>query len=225
MLVAPTRQGDVIIDIPSWNDRFNRENLNIGMRISGGADSAILAYMLALFVKHQAPHLTIHPVTCIHPHKPFQLQFSTAVIAKIEELVGIRFAPHQTLMLPGVESYADEQAVLLTRLYRDKVIDCHMMGETMNPPLEVMNTWDGDSTGMPPERNLPQPVVTTNGSRFVPLRKHNKQSVYDLYMHFDVLDTLFPLTRSCEVRTFDFTSHCDDCAFCKERFWGFGRYI
>lgn len=224
MLAAPTRQGDVIIDIPLWNEHFDRKNLNVGMRISGGADSAILAYMLATYVKQQAPHLTIHPITCTNPAKPYQQEFAATVIAKIEELVGIKFATHQTLVLAGVGSYADEQVALLNRLYAERVIDCHIMGETMNPPQSVMDTWDGDSDGMPPERNISGPVIDTKGVGLRPLRQYHKQSVYDLYMHFDVLDTLFPLTRSCESLTFDFSSHCADCAFCKERFWGFGRY-
>jgi 7-cyano-7-deazaguanine synthase in queuosine biosynthesis len=47
--------------------------------------------------------------------------------------------------------------------------------------------------------------------------------VSELYDYFDLQNTLFPLTRSCEQYTDDFTQHCDNCWFCGERKWGFGR--
>lgn len=223
MITGSTRQGDVSVYVPEWNNHFDRRNMNVGMRISGGADSAIIAYMLALFVRDHAPHLKIHPITCEHPAKPYQIIFAKHVIAKIEELTGVKFEEHQTLKIPGVGEYADEQVVLLFSLYDRGLIDCHFMGETMNPPAEVMATWH--EPDMPPERNSPQEVADYNGKRFRPLRQSHKQSVNDLYVHFGVLDTLFPVTRSCEAITHDFSKHCEECSFCQERFWGFGRYI
>jgi 7-cyano-7-deazaguanine synthase in queuosine biosynthesis len=34
---------------------------------------------------------------------------------------------------------------------------------------------------------------------------------------------IFPITRSCESWTNDFSKHCGECWWCKEREWGFGR--
>ena len=65
-----------------------------------------------------------------------------------------------------------------------------------------------------------------------PLINIDKQGVKELYEKFGLLDTLYPLTRSCESFTDDFSKHCgeykdeqDVCWFCKERYWGFGRYV
>ena len=223
MIIGHTRQGDVIIDIPDYNENKKRNNLNIGMRISGGADSAIVAYMLALYVRDFKPHLKIHPITCEHPGKAYQIIFAKQVIAKIEELTGVKFQEHQTLKLPGVADYADEQVVLLNSLYENNIIDCHFMGETLNPPIEEVKLWSDPD--MPAERYIPEPIADYNGKRFRPLRQSNKRSVYDLYCHFGVLDTLFPVTRSCEAYTTDFSKHCEWCSFCQERFWGFGIYV
>ena len=223
MIIGKTRQGDVIVNVPDYNNNLKKRNENVGMRISGGADSAIVAYMLALFVRDYAPHLKIHPITCEHPLKPYQIIYAKQVISKIEELTGVNFQNHRTLKIPGIGVYADEQVVLLNKLYTDRVIDCHFMGETMNPPIEEMLKWTDPD--MPIERNLPEPVTDYNGKRFRPLRQSNKRSVCDLYVHFGVLDTLFPLTRSCEALTMDFTAHCTTCSFCQERLWGFGRFV
>jgi hypothetical protein len=222
MIVGKTQQGDVIVNVPNWNNNFDRQNLNVGMRISGGADSAIIAHMLALFVRDYAPHLKIYPITCEHPEKPYQIIFAKRVIAKIEELTSVKFEEHQTLKLPGVADYADEQYVLLESLYAQGKIDCHFMGETTNPPLEESKDWQ---IQMPPERFNLEPVTDLNGKRFRPLRQSHKKSVHDLYVHFGVLESLFPITRSCEELTHDFSKHCGWCAFCREREWGFGRYV
>lgn len=223
MITGHTRQGDVTIDIPDWNNNKKCKNINVGMRISGGADSAILAYMLALYVRDFKPHLKIHPITCEHPGKPYQIIFAKRVIEKIEELTGVIFQEHQTLIIPGTGVYADEQRVLLDRLYETNSIDCHIMGETLNPPISEMEKWTDPD--MPTERNIPEPIADLNGKRFRPLRQSHKKSVYDLYCHFGVLDTLFPVTRSCEAYTTNFESHCETCSFCQERLWGFGRFI
>lgn len=223
MISGTTRQGNVIIDIKDWNENRQCRNINVGMRMSGGADSSILAYMLALYVRDYKPHMKIHPITCEHPAKAYQVIFAKRVIEKITELTGVQFEQHRTLKIPGQGVYADEQVVLLNQLYTNSIIDCHIMGETMNPPQADMDLWSDPD--MPPERNVPEPVSDYNGKRYRPLRNSNKRSVYDLYVHFGVLDSLFPVTRSCESRTTDFSKHCEQCSFCQERLWGFGRFV
>lgn len=223
MLVAPTRQGNVIIDIPVWNNSFNKENKNIGLKISGGADSAILAYMIAVYCLNSNRQVTVYPITCENPVKPYQIIFAKRVIAKVEELTGFIFGNHYTDKLPGIGAYDEEQRVLLDTMYAEHIIDCHIMGETLNPPVSEMDKWI--IADMPPERNELAPVADLNGKRFKPLRHRNKQSIYDLYVHYNVLDSLFPITRSCEKLTHDFTHHCGTCSFCQERSWGFGKLI
>jgi hypothetical protein len=141
---------------------------------------------------------------------------------KITELTGVEFGEHFVAHLEGVD-YRTEQGVLQENLYKEKKIDIHYMGETMNPPLDVEADWDFDGAGRDKSRDsrgeTHVPVVI-----FKPFRNINKKTVAELYEHFGVLDTLFPLTRSCEILTLDFSKHCDRCWFCLERKWGFGRY-
>ena len=44
----------------------------------------------------------------------------------------------------------------------------------------------------------------------------------------ELLDSLFPLTYSCEgsiEATKHHTQHCKKCWWCQERYWAFGRYV
>ena len=58
--------------------------LRIGLKISGGADSALVAYMLAKYSEAERPDLKIYPITGVSEKKPFQAIFSKQVITKIE---------------------------------------------------------------------------------------------------------------------------------------------
>jgi 7-cyano-7-deazaguanine synthase in queuosine biosynthesis len=59
-----------------------------------------------------------------------------------------------------------------------------------------------------------------------PFANLDKKGIAELYEHFNLMDTLFPITKSCEAKTYDWTTpHCGTCWWCHERQWGFGRLI
>jgi hypothetical protein len=223
-MVIPTSQGDVVIDITNVDKFPFTEVINkVGIRLSGGADSAILAYMLAVYKRDYRPHITLHPITCINNQKPYQELFAKQVLKKITELTGVEFGEHFVEDVNG-ERYREDQGDFQEKLYKARKLDSHFMGETMNPPIGVEADWEFLGGGRDSTRDAPgdthTPVVI-----YKPLRNIDKKGVAELYKHFDVLDTLFPLTRSCELHTLDFTDHCGRCWFCLERHWGFGRYV
>ena len=56
----------------------------------------------------------------------------------------------------------------------------------------------------------------------------NKKWEAEVYKDLNLLDTLFPLTRSCEgsdYETGNYTFHCGKCWWCEERMWAFGRLV
>jgi len=230
-MIIPTSQGDVVIDItvlnkPPYNEVVN----NVGVRLSGGADSAILAYMLAIYKRDYRPHINLHPITCVNDKKPYQEIFAKNVIKKITELTGVEFGEHFVKDISG-DDYVGNQRKFVEELYSRKKLDIHFMGETMNPPLgiEEEEGWFFDGGGRDTSRDgLGQ--VHTPVCIYRPLRNINKRGTKELYDYFKVLDTLYPITRSCEMqldsRYFQsFDVHCDRCWFCLERKWGFGRYV
>ena len=228
-MVVPTSQGDVIIDVANFGTLPLLETVNnVGIRLSGGADSAILAYMLAVYKRDYRPHLVLHPITCINDQKPYQEIFAKKVLLKITELTGVEFDEHFVENVKG-ERYREDQGVFQEHLYKEKKIDIHFMGETMNPPIGTEKEWVFDGGGRDHSRD-------NTGETFIPvvmyrpIRNLDKRGVKELYDYFGVLDTLYPVTRSCEIRLDNklftgFDNHCGHCWFCLERFWGFGRYV
>ena len=73
--------------------------------------------------------------------------------------------------------------------------------------------------------SIHRPII--NGDWCFPFFNIDKIKIAEMYESLGLIDTLFPLTRSCELENppLNFLGHCDNCWWCKERFWGFKRLI
>ena len=80
-------QGTIEITVPS-------EAKNIGIKHSGGLDSTLISYMLALYKRDERPDVELIPMTVIASTKPFQWMYAHMSQKKIEELTGIKFKKH-----------------------------------------------------------------------------------------------------------------------------------
>lgn len=208
---------------------------NIGIKISGGADSAILCYILAKYKAEERPDINIHPMTAVNILKPYQLIFSKRVIEFCESEFNIKFSEHHTLD-PVMEgpALADAQNKLLYGLYDSKIIDCHAVGITANPLNDETTAHLFENPELrDTERDRDGILKQTEFSKannpfksFRPFANIDKKGIAELYEQFGLLDTLFPLTKSCEGFTSSWDSpHCGKCWWCQERQWGFGRLI
>jgi|TARA_B110000977_G_scaffold159883_1_gene203990 hypothetical protein len=201
----------------------------IGIKLSGGADSAIVCYMLAKYVMSERSDITIYPITGIADGKAYQKIFAEQVLLKITELTGVQFGTHYcaTVRTDSSPNYTLDQNTLVNSLYKNKLIDMHLAGITANPTKDEAPSLYEDVSLMPSDDRS----KTTNfrelvsGNSFRPLFNIDKRGVAEFYTTLGVLDELFPVTRSCEEYTNDFTVHCGRCWFCQEREWGFGRLI
>jgi len=212
-------QGDVVINMP-------KDKTRIGMRISGGADSSMLAYMMAVYKRDYRPDILLFPMTVVHPLKAYQAIFAQKALDKITELTGVGFEPLDAYYPDYEEPYnfVGRQSIASDDWHAKRNIHAHVMGETMNPPLEVEQAefiFSGGGRDLSRDGLVNDPDML---KRRV-FRNIDKKGVAELYRHFGILEDLFPITRSCEEHTDDFSKHCDICWFCKERFWGFGRYV
>ena len=214
------------------NDKTIEFNLpaqykNIGLKISGGADSAIVAYMLAKYIAEERPDMTIIPITVTHAQKNYQVEFSKKVMDFIEKQFDIKFGQQYVSMAAGEDDYTETQNRLVDKLFADNTIDCLYMGLTRNPPMEVMMTFAPMviEAGFPDRNHTKPKSQKISITRYAPLINMDKKEVAALFNQFDLIDTLFPLTRSCEDFVTEFNEHCKiRCFHCHERFWGFGRY-
>ena len=205
------------------------DETRIGLKISGGADSAIVAYMLALYAKTERPDLKIYPITGISEKKPFQAIFSQKVLAKIENLVDYKFSQCTAQSVRGDENYPLDQDKIVDMAYDKFQLHRHYAGITANPTeSEAPELFDQDEFGnawFNDRQKSTQLKSTVTGKSHRPLINVDKRGVAEHYNTLGVMEELFPLTRSCELHTTDFTQHCGECWFCRERYWGFNRYV
>jgi len=219
-MIIKNSQQDIIID-------ESNDVKVIGLKISGGADSAIVGYMLCKYVTEERPDIKILPITTIHTGKPFQEIYSKRVVAFLKEQFGDIFLEHQTNQCDELgETYVTSQEQLLKSCYKNKQIGvgAHYTGITANPPLEITETFG--HAGPDDDRN--GKMFETHGIRWrKPLANIDKKGVAELYHSLGVFDTLFPITRSCEAwakhEEYNIDKHCGTCWWCKERHWGFGK--
>ena len=205
---------------------------NICISISGGADSAILLYMLINYCEEYRPDAEIHIITASNPLKGWKnAKWSTNVIDTILHLTKTNLIKsHHTVYSeedPRQELTSTEKMIQIKHGVTF-IID----GTTQNPAVEISNTFG------PPTLKKRNPghgrdiwwTSDTGVKYFVPFMHVDKRMVAHLYKHFDMLDALFLFTRSCEwhnSNTFDSPNpgdgHCGKCWWCKEREWAFGR--
>jgi 7-cyano-7-deazaguanine synthase in queuosine biosynthesis len=217
-MIIKNSQQDIEFNLPSHYK-------NVGIKISGGADSAIIAYMLSKYVNEERNDIRITPITVNHEGKAYQETFSKRIIKHLTRVFGDIYNNHQVGYCPEGSQYTSSQGTLVKSLYDKKIIEAHYVGITCNPPNEIMDIigWNGPADDRSPSETF-RPIVNGDNTSFKPLVNIDKRGVAELYSTLGVLDTLFPLTRSCEDFTDDFSKHCGECWFCKERYWGFNTY-
>ena len=224
------------------------------LSLSGGCDSGIISYIAAKMIvdNNWQDTVELYAMTGDSDSKPFNIQFAKQIIKKVEELTGVKFLKHytRTIKADTTENYTLDQISIMYEAYKDVGWGLFWHGITQNPPadpndpraMHMVNTIDPQ--GPDDDRNAqdkPRPGFTEEHfpeypnenlslNRVHPLINLHKKSVADVYKQFGLMDSLFPVTRSCEnpdpLKTNNFTTHCEtDCWWCWERHWGFDRII
>jgi tRNA(Ile)-lysidine synthase TilS/MesJ len=218
-------------DIIEFNDiTIPTHTKKIGIKLSGGADSSMVCYMLVKYLKETRPDVTIYPITAVVLAKPYQKIFAKQIVNKISELLDYKnFGEHFVAYTKTRESHEclEVQKTLLNWLYDTNRIDMHLNGISAVPNIEDAPELckEIEETG-PTDNRFKETIKKNqrNGIAFSPFINTDKKGIAEYYTNLGVLEELFPLTRSCEEKTTDFTQHCGNCWWCKERYWAFGRY-
>lgn len=199
---------------------FNNISLDIhpgpiGISVSGGADSAILLYILMKYSLDP-----IHVFSCsskeknrISPHVALDVIDKCIDLTKNSNVNHhIYFVDKQTLSswMAGLILYVN-----------NKLVEIMYTGVTSMPPQEVTESF-GVSNGLEDKRSPKdiRPLYYPN-KIYTPFFNIDKRQICELYKELGVLDELYPVTRSCENLYFT-SGHCGQCWWCKERLWGFG---
>ena len=194
---------------------------DLGVNLSGGVDSSLLLYILMKFSKNK-----IHAFT-ISSDEKYRINSKTSVdvINRCIDLTGNFNISHHTLYQPLQN--VDNLHYLPKQFLTDCRIDMMYTGITANPPIEVCNTFADDRIESR-DFEISKQTVFEKERYYNPWANYHKQIIRDIYKHFEILDSLFPLTRSCEYYRTDthdiaVNYHCGQCWWCQERLWGFGR--
>ena len=117
------------------------------------------------------------------------------------------------------------------RKHYGKFMEVCYMGVTQNPPKDTMAEWDTADWSHKYRNNTTKEfeVLPNVGNIYMPWTNINKRYVAAIYRAQGLLDTLFPVTYSCEWYAKDGNDpgmdHCKKCWWCFERYWGFNRYV
>lgn len=193
---------------------------SVGVSLSGGADSAILSYILMSHYTHP-----IHFFTVASKEKNLiTVKHSTNVIKKCIELTGNSNVFHHITYVE--KQKRDAFFHFLIESKENLNLDIMHTSTTNVPETSILNSFSMQLSADLLTRRSPyikKPLLSHNNKIYHPFANLNKKDIKSLYENLNVLEELFPLTRSCE-STSEFNKHCQSCWWCQERFWAFGRF-
>jgi len=188
----------------------------IGICLSGGADSSLLLYILMTHTDQP-----IHAFTC-GAQKTLRAtaRASQQVLHRCMELTGnINVTQHTWF----VEKNNNRSALLaMPRQFMElQWVNSVYLAETANPQLEQVSQFHDGALMHDIRDPLVQRQPWEPDGVYVPWTMVNKQGIASMYRELNLMQSLFPVTRSCNSKTCGY-GHCGACWFCSERQWGFG---
>ncbi len=184
----------------------------IGVSCSGGADSSVLLYILmSQCIK------PIHIFTCASKLKNYNSAFTTAeVIDRCIHLTGNNNVFHHV-------HYVDEQTKE-NLFYPDEFKNVYLLytAVTQNPPSEISSKFYNKISEQEREPGSIKALYADENRLYMPFSNIDKREIFNIYKELNLLETLFPVTRSCESLSLT-KGHCGQCWWCEERLWAFGK--
>ena len=226
------------------NIPFDQNWKNVAISVSGGADSALLAYLICSQVITQSVHIISHKR--MWKTRPWQSHDSLNVYSwLLKRFSNIKFVKHTNFIAPDIEygnigpKLTDEYGKQVSgdniqqRSFAEYIcfsenINAYYNGVTRNPKLSMfdgMRERDIDPTDENKhlERMIHMGVEVLHPFRFI-----DKSEIVRKYKELNLMD-LFEITRSCEgeFNGIDYTTYttgqyvptCGECFWCKEREW------
>lgn len=210
----------------------------IGIHVSGGADSAILLYIVCRYIKDNDLDITVLPITSCIIQKPIMMEGTFRVTNKVRELFNydIPFLLDNFLYYRGRKIFKFTNEVhknMLSEGVVDMIIGAGT-GWASEIVLKTNNMWYDRPLWRDKELNPSQyePILEEDGTPtgytiYKPFIRVDKKFTVEMYDLYGVRDTLFPVTRSCIdkfSKTEGWSKPCKKCWWCRERYWAFGEY-
>lgn len=220
-------------------------NWNIAVSVSGGADSALLAYLLSSFAtKDQTIHIINH--TRMWKTRPWQQYDALGVYEYLlEKFPNLTYVYHKNFIAPELEygnigpNLTDEYGKKVSgdniqqRAYAEFI--CHKYNltayynaVTRNPRSNVFNGMQERDIEPTKENKHLEYMIHMGRVASHPFRFVDKSWIVKQYKRLEITE-LFDITRSCEGEfdSLDYKNYipkqyvplCNNCFWCKEREW------
>jgi hypothetical protein len=230
------------------NISFDTKWRNVAIALSGGADSALLAYMICQKATEENYDIIVHVINHVRcwKTKPWQQHNADVVYNWLfQKFYQITFKRHTNFIAPELEygnigpNLTDEYGKqvsgdnIQSRAYAEYIckkhnIDAFYNGVTRNPRLALLNSMD-ERDIEPTEDNKHLLEMKHMGfMAYHPFRFIDKSEIIKMYNELGIMD-LFEITRSCEgeITGINYTNYipgqyvpvCGECFWCKEREW------
>lgn len=229
---------------------FDQNWKSVAISVSGGADSALLAYLVCDLAKEH--ETTIHIINHIRMWKtrPWQQYDGERVYNWLfQRFYHTKFVRHINLIAPDVEYgnmgpiIKDEYGKMVSgdnaqqRAYAEFVchkhnVDVYYNAVTRNPKgINLGGMVERDINPTEDNKHLTE-MIHMGRKVFHPFRFIDKSEIVKTYKELDLMD-LFNITRSCEgeFEGIDYTNYkpgqyvptCGECFWCKEREWAIAQ--
>lgn len=214
--------------------KLNLTTKNVGVFLSGGADSAIILYLICHHISKNDLDITISIARTVHHIRSWQEEYSNEVLNFIKgHFPNIKWGTIITDWATGSSQseYLDSQS----RSYKQLRVEYDNLvmysGVTLNPPEALgKDIWKAIWKDRASNRDWERydewiPIENINGPNITscsPFCLHDKRAVLAFYKKYDLLDSLLPITRTCEgwaEWTENYTKECKQCWWCIERNW------
>jgi 7-cyano-7-deazaguanine synthase in queuosine biosynthesis len=236
------------------NIHYDSNWKNVAISLSGGADSALLAYMVCVLASQQDHNVTIHIINHVRcwKTKPWQEDDADHIFQWLfQRFYHTKFVRHTNFIAPELEygnigpNLTDEYGKKVSgdniqqRAYAEYIcnkynIDAYYNGVTRNPRQAQFNGMR-ERDIEPTEDNKHLEIMQHMGRWAIhPFRFIDKSAIVKAYLDLGIMD-LFNRTRSCEgtFEGIDYTTYkkgqyvpvCGTCFWCKEREWALNANV
>jgi 7-cyano-7-deazaguanine synthase in queuosine biosynthesis len=198
-----------------------------------------MLYLLTKQIKDN--NLPTKLIACTVDYKRPHVNVAGDVVDKVKELLGNdTIIEHQVYNPPAYTVWTPDELkqqfkdINLINFRQDK-IQALFTGTTLNPPKHIQKSFNYGILqdielvrGVDVPKQIEKYSVHDLGDMTVefieirPFLETDKQSIGKLYTEHNLMDSLFPVTRSCEDLN-TVRGHCGVCWWCEERKWGFGQ--
>ena len=201
-------------------EKFPRHVERVGISLSGGADSALILYLLAKEMQDREQETYIYPIHGydVSRKNVYSWKAAEAVISSVKyhlrDWHNIIKKPHifaydKNLPISKEEYHKANYEYISTRHSLDFVI----RGVTQGMPNagRPLKTGDADSAEL---------TRLSKETWVLPFGDVDKKFIAHWYNELN-LDSLLSMTSSCIA---DQTEPCGECWWCKEKYWAFDHY-